>query len=154
MVKKGCIDTKAPVMLWITRDKAQLSEDVCSLAPSLCPTISVSSQWEEIRKKGREERNGKEAAVKRKILILIFYFGQNNIVQTGPLRLSRLLGGAETRQSCKPGQSGPCNWIGSEGNFTVIASRDETALSLRFIQCFGYYFRPLSERNDLAVSEC
>ena len=78
--KKGCIDTKAPVMLWITRDKAQLSGDVCSLAPSLCPTISVSSQWEEKRKKGREERNGKEAAVQRKILILIFYFRQNNIV--------------------------------------------------------------------------
>ena len=78
--KKGYIDTKAPVMLWIIRRKAQLSEDVCSLAPGLCPTSSVSSPWEEKRKKGREERNGKEAAVKRKILILIFYFGRNNIV--------------------------------------------------------------------------
>ena len=38
--KKGCIDTKAPVMLWIIRGKAQLTEDVSSLAPGVPgPTI-------------------------------------------------------------------------------------------------------------------
>ena len=61
--EKGCIDTKAPVMLWIIRGKAQLSEDVSSPAPSLCPTSSVSSPREE--KKGREEGNGREVAKKR-----------------------------------------------------------------------------------------
>ena len=40
--KKGCIDTKALVMLCIIRGKAQLSEDVSSPAPTLYPASSIS----------------------------------------------------------------------------------------------------------------